>query len=232
MLSSTLFRKCLIAALFAALLVSSPAYAQTKSKAKPEHTEKLFEKEILAFETSDKTNPPPKNAILFIGSSSIRKWTTVAADFPDHKVINRGFGGSHISDSIALADRIVIPYQPKMVVFYAGGNDINYGKSPEQVLADFKTFTAKVHEKLPNTKIAFISIATNPSRWKEVEKVKKANQMIEQFCKEDGLVFIDVFHPMLDPEGKPRPEIYVSDRLHMNEKGYAIWKKVIAPYLN
>jgi lysophospholipase L1-like esterase len=230
MLRSRSLRKWFIAAILTALFISSPAHAQIKPK--PEHTEKIFEEEILAFEASDKTNPPPKNAILFIGSSSIRKWTTVAADFPDYKVINRGFGGSHISDSIAFADRILIPYQPKQVVFYAGANDINYGKSPEQVFADFKTFVAKVHEKLPKTKIAFISIATNPSRWAEVEKVKQANQMIETFCKENGLVFIDVFHPMLDPEGKPRPEIYVSDRLHMNEKGYAIWKKVIAPYLN
>ncbi|EEF60179.1 SGNH/GDSL hydrolase family protein [Pedosphaera parvula] len=225
-----LSRRTFVTAALLLSLFSVTGHAQTKTK--PEHSETLFEKEIAAFEAADKTNPPPKNVILFVGSSSIRKWTTLTADFPTHKVINRGFGGSHISDSIAFADRIVIPYQPKMIVIYAGGNDINYGKSPEQVFSDFKTFVTKVHEKLPQTKIAFISIATNPSRWSEVEKVKQANQLVETFCKANNLVFIDVFHPMLSPEGKPRPEIYVSDRLHMNEQGYKIWKQVIEPYLD
>src|SRR5438093_1816424 len=120
-----------------------------------------FDAEIAAFEARDRTNPPPKNAILFIGSSSIRMWKTLAQDFPEHKVINRGFGGSEISDSVHFADRIVVPYRPTMIVMYAGGNDINAGKNPERVAADFKAFVEKVRTKLPETRIAYISIAPN-----------------------------------------------------------------------
>ena len=137
-----------------------------------------FENEISAFETADKTNPPPKRAILFIGSSSIRLWKTLPQDFPGHKVINRGFGGSEIADSVYFADRIVFPYEPRMIVLYAGGNDINGGKSPEVVSADFKAFVEKVRAKLPDTRIAYISIAPNPARWSQVERVKAANKLI------------------------------------------------------
>ena len=192
-----------------------------------------FEKEILAFEASDKTNPPPKNAILFIGSSSIRMWKTLAQDFPDEKVINRGFGGSQISDSIHYTDRIVIPYAPRLIVFYAGGNDINAKRSAETVANDFKTFVAKVREKLPNTHIAYISIAGNPARWAQVSEVRKANTLIRGFTTTDPhkLSFIDVFPHMMAENGEPKPEIFVADRLHMNEKGYAIWKRVVGEHL-
>jgi lysophospholipase L1-like esterase len=206
------------------LLVCATAFAA--EKANP------FEKEILAFEASDKTNPPPKNAILFIGSSSIRMWKNVAKDLPDYRVINRGFGGSQISDSIHYADRIVFPYAPSTIVFYAGGNDINAKKSAETVANDFKTFVGKVHEKLPNTHIAYISIAGNPSRWAQVDDVRKANQLIREFtATQPHLSFIDVFPHMMAENGEPRPDIFLADRLHMNEKGYAIWTKVVDEHL-
>jgi lysophospholipase L1-like esterase len=192
-----------------------------------------FEKEILAFEASDKTNPPPKDAALFIGSSSIRLWKSLAADFPKHKVINRGFGGSHISDSVNYAERIAIPYHPRLIVFYAGGNDIHGGKTPERVFADYKAFVAKIHAALPRTRIAYISIAGNPSRWAEVERVKEANRLIEAHTKTDPrLHFINVFPRMLGEDGQPRPEIFVADRLHMNERGYQLWKEIVGPYLD
>jgi lysophospholipase L1-like esterase len=192
-----------------------------------------FAAEIAAFEASDKTNPPPRNAILFTGASSIRKWKTLARDFPDHKVINRGFGGSQIIDAIYYFDRIVTPYHPKMIVFYSGGNDINSGKTPEMVVDDFKTFVQKVETTLPDTKVAFISINASPVRWKDVEKVKQANRAIAAFmAKSDRRMFIDTYSAMLDANGRPRPELYLQDRLHPNAKGYAIWTSVIAPYLN
>ncbi len=191
-----------------------------------------WEKEISAFETADKTNPPPKNAILFIGSSSIRMWKTLAKDFPDHQVINRGFGGSQIIDSVNLAERIVFPYQPQKIVFYAGGNDINAGKTPEHVFTDFKSFVEKVHAKLPDTIIHYISIAPNPARWAQVEKVKAANELIEAYTRKNPkLKFINTFPRMLGEDGLPRPEIYLADRLHMNAKGYEIWTSIVAPYL-
>ena len=192
-----------------------------------------WEKEIAAFEASDKTNPPPRNAILFIGSSSIRMWKTLAKDFPDHKVLNRGFGGSQIIDSVHFADRIVIPYHPKQIILYAGGNDINAGKSPEQVLSDYREFVGKIQQALPEAPIDYISIAPNPARWAQVDKVRAANGKIEQYTKEHkGLRFIDAFPRMLGPDGQPKPDIYLDDRLHMNAKGYELWAGIIRPYLD
>jgi lysophospholipase L1-like esterase len=159
-------------------------------------------------------------------------WKTLAEDLPEHKVINRGFGGSEIADSVRFVDRIVVPYQPKRIVMYAGGNDINGGKTPEQVASDFKAFVAKVHAKLPEAKISYISIAGNPARWAQVERVKEANKLIREFTTTDKrLNFIDVFPHMLGKDGMPLPDIFVDDRLHMNEKGYAIWKKVVGSAL-
>lgn len=191
-----------------------------------------WEKEISAFETADKENPPKKGGILFTGSSSIRLWKTLAQDFPHHNVLNRGFGGSEISDAVQLFERIVTPYEPRTIVMYSGGNDINSGKSPEQVAGDFRTFTEAVRAKLPNTRIMYISITGNPARWKQVEKVKRANQMIQEYCSQTpGMTYIDVFTKMLGDDGKPRPEIFSKDGLHMNEKGYELWRDIVGPYL-
>jgi len=191
-----------------------------------------FELEIAAFEAADKTNPPPRNAILFIGSSSIRRWTTLAQDFPRFQVINRGFGGSHLSDSVYYFDRIVLPYKPRLIVLFAGSNDIDFGKTPDQVFEDFKAFVEKTRQALPKTRVAYISISTVPSRAREVEQVRRANELISAFIAGDKrLSFIDVFTAMLGPDGKPMPDIFVSDNLHLNAKGYAIWTEVVAPYL-
>jgi lysophospholipase L1-like esterase len=191
-----------------------------------------FEAEIRAFEASDLTNPPPKNAVLFLGSSSIRLWKSLASDFPDYTVINRGFGGSQIEDSIRYAERIVLPYEPRVIVFYAGGNDINAGKTPERVLYDFKTLAEMVHKNLPKTQLHFIAIAPNPARWPQVDRVRKANQLIEEFTRSDArLGFIDVFPHMLGTDGQPRPEIFSPDRLHMNDEGYALWRQLVGEHL-
>lgn len=211
---------------------TSPRAVETAAPTRSTIKTNRFEKEILAFEASDKTNPPPKNAILFIGSSSIRMWKTLAKDFPDYRVINRGFGGSEISDSIYFADRIVIPYKPRTIVFYAGGNDLNAKKTPETVFNDFKTFVAKVRGKLPATKIVYISVAPNPARWAQIEQVREANKLIRDYtAKEAGLSFIDVHPHMLSEDGQPKPDIFLTDKLHMNEKGYAIWKQIVGEHL-
>lgn len=191
-----------------------------------------FAKEINAFTAADATTPPPRGAILFIGSSSIRLWKTLGRDFPKLHVLNRGFGGSHIIDSVNYADYIVFPYRPRHIVMYAGGNDINAGKSPHQVYADFKTFVANVHAELPRTKISYISIAPNPARWSQIAQVREANRLIEEFTRTDSrLAFIDTFSHMLGPDGQPLPDIFVDDRLHMNPKGYAIWTAVVGRHL-
>jgi len=206
---------------------SAPAPLAAATNAAP------FEKEILAFEAADKTNPPPAGATLFIGSSSIRLWTTLAEDFPKHQVINRGFGGSQIIDSVRYAKRIVLPYKPRLIVLYAGGNDINGGKTPEQVAADYRAFVKIVHDALPATRIAYISIAPNPARWTQVDRVRAANSLIEAHTRTDErLAFINVFPKMLGEDGQPLPEIYVADRLHMNPKGYELWRGIVGPVLD
>ncbi len=191
-----------------------------------------WEKDIQAFEAMDRANPPPAHAILFLGSSSIRLWKTLAQDFPGKKVINRGFGGSQICDSVAFADRIAVPYRPRLIVFYAGGNDLNAGKAPEQVLADFKAFAEKIHARLPRTKIAFISSAPNPARWAQIEKVQTLNRLIADYIKRSRkLAYIDVHTRMLGADGQPLPDIYAADKLHLNPQGYALWTSVVGPYL-
>ena len=191
-----------------------------------------WEPEIKAYEAADSTNPPPHNGIVFVGSSSIRLWKTLARDFPEFKVINRGFGGSAIADSAAFAERIVLPYQPRMVVLYAGDNDLAGGKPPEQVTADFKVFAQKIHAALPKARIAFIAIKPSPARWNLAKKIKAANRMIESFCRQDERrIYIDVYQPMLGADGQPRAELFVEDRLHMNAAGYALWTELIKPRL-
>jgi lysophospholipase L1-like esterase len=210
---------------FLLLAGSLPLWSQT-------HTNR-WESEIAAFETADKTNPPPSGGIVFIGSSSIRLWKSLAQDFPGHPVINRGFGGSCISDSTQFAERIVFPYRPRLIVMYAGGNDINGGKSARQVFIDFKAFVAKVRTRLPEARIAYISIAPNPARWAQVEKVRTANNLIAGFAaQDDKLQFIDVFPHMLGTDGQPKPDIFQADQLHLNRKGYELWKGIVGPFLN
>jgi lysophospholipase L1-like esterase len=219
-----------------ALLVSLPslAVAQTAAApaAAPATNSAPWEKEIKAFEAADAASMPAPGGIVFIGSSSIRLWKTLAQDFPDAPVLNRGFGGSQVPDSTAFIPRIVTPYKPRLVVMYAGGNDINAGATPEQVAASVRTFVDAVRKTLPSTRIAYISIAGNPARWAQVDRVRKANQLIEAYTKATpNMAFIDVFTPMLGADGLPRPEIFVEDRLHMNDNGYRIWTRVVEPYL-
>ena len=196
------------------------------------HKSASWEKSIAAFEASDRTNPPPPDCIVFVGSSSIRKWTTLAADFPGLPVINRGFGGSELADSVNFADRIITPYHPREVVIYAGANDIDAGKDPQLLFGDFVALAGRIRAEAPKARICYISIAPNPKRWAEVEKVKRLNGLVKAYCEKHHLEFIDVFPLMLGPDGQPKPDIFVADRLHMNEKGYVIWKNAVLPYLN
>jgi lysophospholipase L1-like esterase len=205
-------------------------FAPTTNAQQP--IENKWEPEIQQFEKSDKKNPPPKGAVLFVGSSSIRMWNDLAQDFPGIEVINRGFGGSEIADSTFYVDRIVTPFLPRMIVFYAGDNDLSNGKTPQQVLDDYKAFVSRVRIKLPTTEIAFISIKPSPARASIIDKMRQANALIRTYSSHDKrLLFIDVFTPMLGKDGNPRSELFGPDRLHMNSQGYDLWKSVVAPYL-
>jgi lysophospholipase L1-like esterase len=191
-----------------------------------------WEKEISAFEAKDREHPPQPGDIVFIGSSSIRMWSTLEQDFPKHRVVNRGFGGSEIEDSTYFADRIIYPHAPRMIVMYAGGNDINAGKLAARVADDFRAFVEKVRKKFPDVQIAYISIAGNPKRWAQVEKVKDANARIKEYCgKVPGLKYIDTYSAMLGSDGLPKPDIFRDDKLHMNAEGYKIWTANVGPEL-
>ncbi len=191
-----------------------------------------FENEIKAFEAADARHAPPQGAVLFLGSSSIRKWTTVAADFPDLAVINRGFGGSMIPDSTRYVPRIVTPYKPRLIVFFAGDNDLAARHTPEQVLADFQAFTAAVHSALPDTRIMFLSIKPSLARRKLLATQAEANGLVKGFVATDKLLsYVDVATPMLGPDGQPRPELFGPDGLHMNRAGYELWTTILTPLL-
>jgi lysophospholipase L1-like esterase len=156
----------------------------------------------------------------------------LAADFPEHKVINRGFGGCQLSDVIYYADRIIIPYQPRLVIVGAGNNDINAGKTPQQVLADFRTLVEKIRAPLPETRIAFLSINPSLKRWAQADKQREANRLVKEYVAQgQNLDYIELFDAFLGPDGKPRPEIFVADGLHQNAEGYKIRRQVVGPHL-
>jgi lysophospholipase L1-like esterase len=191
-----------------------------------------WEKEITAYEQADKANRPPKKSIVFTGSSSIRLWEGLNQDFPEKKILNRGFGGSQTDAVAYFADRLVVPYKPKQVVIYVGDNDLSAGKSPEKVLADFKDLFFKIRSKVPKATITFISIKPSPSRMKILEEVRETNALVKGFLsshKRTG--YVDIFTPMLQPNGKPKPELFRADSLHMTRAGYDIWAVALKPYL-
>ncbi len=191
-----------------------------------------WEKEIAAFEQADREHPPEKGGIIFTGSSTIRRWKTLTADFAGFRVVNRGFGGSQMEDSVYYVERILVPRDPAAVVIFAGSNDINAGKTPESVVENFKAFVAKVRAQLPKTEIGFIEITTSPSRWTQREKVIEANRQIRAFCEESkGAKFIAVREKFLGTNGEPRAELFESDRLHPNADGYKILADAIRPFL-
>jgi len=209
--------------------IYAAAAAPTNSIA--QHNPAKWSKAIAVFEASDSTNAPPRGGIVFSGSSYIRRWTSLAEDFPGLPVVNRGFGGCELADVYAYADRIIIPYAPREVVIYAGGNDINAGKSPEVVFGDFIVLMTKLRAALPKAKLVFISCPPSPKRWAQTEKIKTVNGLIADYCQTHDISFVNTFPLMLGADGLPKPEIYGDDHLHMNATGYAIWRAAVKPYL-
>lgn len=200
--------------------------------AETKHDFAKWEKDISAYEQMDRTNPPPRGALLFAGSSSIRLWKTLAQDFPEHRVINRGFGGSQIVDSTHFADRIIFPYAPRMIIFRAGGNDLWAGKSAEQVFAEYKEFVSTVHAKLPETDIAFISWNPTLARLKQAQKEKALNNMVAEFSRGNAhLKYIECYDMVLGADEQPRAELFVTDKLHFSAAGYKLLAERVRPFL-
>lgn len=192
-----------------------------------------FYDEIRVFKTQDSLNQPPVNHVLFVGSSSFRLWSNLQDDFKGYQIINRGFGGSSLPDVIRYADDIIFPYQPKQIVIYAGENDIASDTVDSKMVAErFKTLFNLIRQKLPAVPIVFVSMKPSPSREKYLPVIKQANQIIKNFLWQQGNTnYIDVYSRMLDANGKPRPELFKEDMLHMKPEGYKIWQELLQPYL-
>jgi lysophospholipase L1-like esterase len=212
------------------LLLWSPL-ATARDNRENDHVQ--WNAEIAAFQVADRAHPPAPGAVLFIGSSSIRMWTSLAADFPGVRTINRGFGGSEIDDATFFAERIVAPYHPRAIVLYAGDNDLQDGDSPAHVRDDFAAFVRKARAFDPGVPIAFIAIKPSVARRVLLPKIRAANALVREYAAtQEGVAYIDVFTPMLGRDGQPQPQWFIADGLHMNRRGYALWAEMLKPWLD
>lgn len=187
-----------------------------------------------AFAAADKARSPQPGGVVFVGSSSIRLWNDLEKQFNDPvAIVNRGFGGSTLQDVTENVNYLVLPYKPRLVVVYAGDNDLAEGRSPQQVMTSFKDFVSAVRAELPQTRIAYVSIKPSPLRSRFMVQARESNALISAYCRATpNLDYIDVYSRMLDAEGQPRGDLFVADKLHMNEQGYALWKSVISAHLH
>jgi lysophospholipase L1-like esterase len=219
-------RRCIIGVLAAACLL-----AGTSAGAQSQTSQGRWDRDIAAFEDLDRRFPPPKGEIVFIGSSSIRLWD-VRTWFPDLTIINRGFGGSDLADAVRHAERVVVPYEPRLVVVYAGDNDIAGGWLSEQVVVEAERFVSRVRAKLPDVRIVFIGIKPSPLRWRQVDRMRQANAMLRSFAeRDDRVAYVDVDGPMMGWDERPRAELFVEDGLHLSVEGYRLWSMLLRPFL-
>ena len=191
-----------------------------------------FAHEIAAFDSADRVAPPAPAGIVFVGSSTIRLWTSLVDDFAGLPVLNRGFGGSTFPEALHYLERTVVRYHPRIVVVYEGDNDLAFGRTPPQIARDYRAFVRAVRDSLPDARIVFLAIKPSPSRWKLESQRQEANRLVRAIVSADAKqTFVDVGTPMLGPSGRPRPELYRADSLHMTPAGYAIWRATVAPVL-
>lgn len=214
--------------LFLVLLLGFGSFAAAQSHP-PAHP---FENDVRLFEAAEKTNPSPRNAILLVGDSQFHRWKTVAGDLPGYTVINRGIDSFQTSDLIYFADRLVLPYQARLIVLNIGGNDVHGGKSPAQVLADFKTLVARIRAVQPAVPIIFSSLTPGPARWAEAGQRRETNRLIQNYIStQSGLQFINLWDAMLTSEGEPRADLWMTDGIHSNHAGYQIRARLTLPLL-
>ena len=221
--------RTLAATLFPLVILLLPAAAaQAQSPALQER----FEKKVREYVAGDLAQPPPRGAILFAGDSQFYRWSTIHEDLPGYTLINRGIDSFQTDDLIRYADQLIVPYQPRLIVLHVGGNDVHNGKTPAQVLADFKTLVAAVHAKLPGVRILWSSITPGPGRWDEAPQRRETNRVMKEYiATQPDLGFIDLWDAMLTPDGKPREDIWVADRVHPNHAGYLIRVQITQPFL-
>lgn len=192
-----------------------------------------WEESIAAFAAADRESAPTPGGVVFVGSSSIRLWSDLQKQISGAgAIINRGFGGARLDDCTRYLDRVVFPYVPRLIVVYAGDNDLAEGRKPKEVFNDFVRFVETARKTLPETRILYISIKPSPARVALLEQVREANGLIRQFASQGAnLGFIDVFTPMLDDAGRPRADLFQADALHLNGAGYVLWATLIGPRL-
>jgi hypothetical protein len=191
-----------------------------------------FETQMLGYEAADRAHPPPRGAILFAGDSQFFRWKTIHEDLPGYTLINRGIDSFQYRDLIRYADRIVLPYRPRLIVLHVGGNDVHSGRTPAQVLEDFKAFVAGVHAKLPGVPIVCSGITPGPGRWDEAPQRRETNRLIREYiATQPGLQFVDLWDAMLSADGQPREDLWVADRVHPNHAGYLIRVRLTRPLL-
>jgi lysophospholipase L1-like esterase len=211
--------------LFAAASATA-AFARTPATV----TADRWEETLATFAAADLKNAPEPGAVLFVGSSSIRLWDGLEEQFENARVLKRGFGGSRLTDCVKHLDRLVVKYRPRLVLLYAGDNDLAEGGSPEDVLGRVQAFAEGVHGRLPETRIMFISIKPSPARRALIHKARAANGLVRAYADAHPLVdYVDVFTPMLTADGSPRAELFRKDQLHLNDEGYALWRRIIRP---
>ena len=221
------------AALWASAVAAAAAAASTAVPEASARLERELAAEVDRFVEADRASPPPPCQVLFVGSSSIAKWRdTLAADMAPMPVINRGFGGSKMTDLLYYMDRIVLPYKPRMIVINEGGNDIHAGRTPEQLLANIKTFVKKVRAVMPGVPIAFSGLTSSPARITETAQRLHFNHLLKTYLAHGKkLIYLDLFNDFVGTDGMPRKELFVQDQLHDSEAGYAIRVRVVRPFL-
>jgi lysophospholipase L1-like esterase len=223
-------RSCFHAVLFSCACLSSPAGSATAAEA-PATVTNRFEAEILAMARRDATNPPPAEPIVFAGSSSIRMWKSLAADFPGRPVLNNGFGGARMSDLLQAFDRVIAPYRPPVLVVYCGENDVAHGRDAVATADDYLELFRRCRALRADMKIAVIPMKPSIKRWALWPALKAGNARIAQHCAEAGVDYLDIVPEMLGTDGQPRPELLIADNLHMSADGYRIWTRHVTRWL-
>jgi len=209
------------------ILLSMIAHACLRINALADDAALRWQPAIDKFLAADADQPFEPGGVVFVGSSSIRFWD-LERSFPSLDALNRGFGGSQVSDSLHYLDELVLKHKPRLAVLYAGDNDIAAGESAEQVFADVEQFVRRVHEALPDARIAYLAIKPSIARWKLVDEMRSANEMVRTLAtSHEALIYVDVFHPTLGQDGRPREDLFIRDGLHLNQAGYDLWADVL-----
>jgi len=214
------------------MLALAGVWVATQARAQSPELAAKFERQVNEYQAADRATPPPRHAILFAGDSQFYRWKTIHEDLPGYTLINRGIDSFQFRDLIHYVDRLVIPYAPRLIVLHVGGNDVHNGRTPAQVLEDFRTFVRRVRAKLPGVRIVWSSITPGPGRWDEAPQRRETNRVMREYiATQPDLGYVDLWNAMLTPDGKPREDIWVEDGVHPNHAGYLIRVQLTRPFL-